>query len=391
MTYFFLLGTTPEFSFAELERVLGASKLQRISNQFVATEFENDEQAIQFFNTLGGSVKLLKHEGEFSDLTQETLHKYVVAYLAQTPRPTFAIAEFNRDKEPKIHTDEVKQDLKKRDIGSRFIEGVRSGLTAAILLHHPGIIELNIIQKDQTTYFAKTLAVQDIDNWTVRDREKPYADRKKGMLPPKVARVMVNIAISTQLHQQKIFSIEKYLQDHQYSLYDPFCGSGTVLIEALVRSCEVIASDLDPVSVKGTQANVEWFKNKTQIDLPAIVFHSDVAAVSPSQVKKAVQLLVTEPFLGKPKPQSAQLANIFKGLEKLYLGSFKQWTRILDKQAVVVMIFPYVQDGRQVFSLENMIDKLSQFGYTPVFEPVLYHRPQAVVQRQIWTFQYSQK
>ena len=73
----------------------------------------------------------------------------------------------------------------------------------------------------------------------------------------------------------------------------------------------------------------------------------------------------------------------------MYIGAFKQWTKLLKNDAVVVIVFPFVQAGKRAFSLEGMIDKLQQLGYTPLSEPVFYHRPQAIIQRQIWTFKLS--
>src|SRR6185369_6679518 len=145
---------------------------------------------------------------------QPKLIEYITAYLAQDSRPTFAIAEFGRANKERLSLIEIKKSLKERNISSRFIDGPRDGLSAAVLLHHQ-VVEVNIIELADKVVLAKTLAVQDIDDWTVRDREKPYADRKKGMLPPKVARMMVNMAVGNQAGKCLV--------------YDPFCGSGTVI------------------------------------------------------------------------------------------------------------------------------------------------------------------
>jgi tRNA G10 N-methylase Trm11 len=379
-TYLFLLGRTPQLSIQEISALLPSPPSIILESKVVSSDFTEDSEAISFFDFLGGSVKLMKLEGQFTDLSEDSLLDHAVAYLAQSNRPTFATAEFGRENIPRLETTTIKKKLKERGISSRFMESPREGLSAAVLIHQKNIIELNIIQNGNVTYFAQTLASQDIDDWTVRDRVKPYADRKKGMLPPKVARIMVNLAVG---HLQK----QNPQQEQTCRIYDPFCGSGTVLLEAAMRGCNVLGSDLDQKAVQGTQANVEWFKkiyNKSE--LQSHVFKADVASVKPQQLDGEVQAIVTEPFLGKPTPEPTELPNIFKGVEKMYIGAFKLWSRLLKNGSRVVIVFPYAQHRKHIFSLEGMIDKLSEFGYTPISEPVFYHRPQAVIQRQIWTF-----
>ena len=84
------------------------------------------------------------------------------------------------------------------------------------------------------------------------------------------------------------------------------------------------------------------------------------------------------------------MANIFKGLEKLYLGAFKHWTKWLADGARLVVVLPYVQTEKHTYSQQKLIDKLKEWGYTLTVEPVLYARPQAIVQRQIVIFTWKQ-
>lgn len=379
--YLFLLGRTPELSFHELLAFIPQEDLEQVTPEIVRASLESDEAASNIFSLLGGSLKVLKTEGEFHAVEEEKLPEYAAAFLAEFPRPTFAIAELGRNNIEKLDPGEIKRLLKARNVSSRFIEGPREGLSAAVLLHDD-VVELHVMKFGETTFFARTLEVQDIDSWTERDRGKPYSDRKKGMLPVKVARMMVNMAMAQQKSQASD-------SREPVKLYDPFCGTGTVLIEAAMRGCQVFGSDLDQDSVVGTTRNLEWFGKTANLSVQSHIFHSDATNVTPDKLGGLVDTLVTEPFLGKPTPQAQQLPNIFKGLEKMYLGAFKQWTKILSPGASVVIIFPYVVEGKNIYSLEKMIDKLSSLGYTPLSEPLMYHRPQAIVQRQVWQFRFS--
>jgi tRNA G10 N-methylase Trm11 len=60
-----------------------------------------------------------------------------------------------------------------------------------------------------------TIACQDIDAYTKRDTSKSR-DMVVGMMPPKLAQIMINLAT----------------EGRKEIIYDPFCGLGTILIEA---------------------------------------------------------------------------------------------------------------------------------------------------------------
>jgi tRNA G10 N-methylase Trm11 len=174
-------------------------------------------------------------------------------------------------------------------------------------------------------------------------------------------------------------------------VYDPFCGTGTILAEALFMGCQVVGSDLDNEAVKGTEDNLKWLQDTYDLRGQVQLFVSDVSQVRPAQFPAKVEYIVTEPFLGKQTPRPDQVANIFKGLSKLYLGAFKAWTSILADQARIVIIFPRIILGKHTADLKSLIDKLAPLGYTIESEPLNYHRPRAVVERDIYIFRYTHR
>lgn len=377
----FLLGNTPDLSLRELQAILPDAEFEVLSTQLVRTTLtEKDFTPAQLIEILGGTVKIfqeLKALEPGSDF--DLLRTEVCEVIRFEQIKDFALAEIGRDHLEVIEAGEIKALLKRDGINTRYIEGSRHGLSSAVLSHQK-VIEVVIIQAENLLVIAKTVGVQDIDQWTLRDRMKPYADRKKGMLPPKVARMMVNLAVGPNPDKNNI-------------LLDPFCGSGTILLEGLERQIQVIGSDLDIASATGSRNNIEWYRDQIIETLnEAAVYNQDATRLILPKGQK-VTYLVTEPFLGKPKPQPDQLANIFKGIEKLYLGAFKHWRTILAPGAKIVCIFPAVLSdhtpGYPTVTLKALVDKLAQFGYTTTSESVVYHRPQAVISRQIYQFEYK--
>ena len=374
--YYFQLGNTPQLSLLELE-CLTASKLKPISTQLFSLEIDEKISIEHLQQQSGGLVKTYQWLTNLETSSVNEIESKIINYLSQqTGKVIFSIANLSNVDLPKIDLAAIKKQLTAQNIKSRYLNSGKRGLTAAVLTHQK-VHELAIIKDNQKLILAKTSSIQDIDDWTKRDRYKPYADRKKGMLPPKVARMMVNITKNLSQSSSNL------------NLYDPFCGSGNILMEALMVDCDVSGSDLDLNAVRGTQDNLEWLirEYKLNKNLPKI-FQLD--ATQPQSISNQIDAIVTEPFLGKPKPKEHELKNIFKGLYQTYLGAFKNWTKILKPGGIVSIIFPLVETKNQIYNLNKLIDKLSQLGYTTMSQPVIYSRPQAIVKRQLHFLKYKE-
>lgn len=377
--YFFLFGNTPQLSFKELQSLVPEAEL--VLSNLGQVSLQSDGVARDLFAKLGGSVKLIKLHRKIDQIANdeydEEINNQIAQFLNENKdegKLTFGLGIIGQT-EANITETRIKKALKNNfSVSSRFIEHIKTGLSASVLLHQE-VTEVMVISLDGELFLGETLVVQDIDDWTNRDRGKPYADRKKGMLPPKVARMMVNIAVG----------------DDKKTIFDPFCGTGTVLAEGLMRGQNVLGSDADGQATEGAEKNLAWLCDQYNLPPNYQVFLSDATKVSSMHdfSKDKVETIVTEPFLGKPKPQSKQLSNIFKGLEKMYLGAFKDWTKILVDGAKVVIIFPQVEIYNRVHDLSKLIDKLALLGYTTVSEPVTYARTGAITKRQIYIFEFK--
>jgi tRNA (guanine10-N2)-dimethyltransferase len=85
---------------------------------------------------------------------------------------------------------------------------------------------------------------------------KPFTERRPknrpffhpSAMPPKLARCMVNLARS------KTSSL----------VFDPFCGTGSIIIEAALTGCRVLGADIQRRMVKGCKANLDFFGLKPE-------------------------------------------------------------------------------------------------------------------------------
>ncbi|MEA2056257.1 MAG: hypothetical protein U9O78_00865 [Patescibacteria group bacterium] len=381
--YLFLLGNTPKLSILELETLL-QKKTKLWRKNVAAVELEDDEQAKQLMELLGGTFKVCRIINNLpsnpKDLTSlnKAYEKIADKVSSLSEKPTFALSGLGQMSDY-FSAQELKKVLRKKKISCRYRKAGQWGASASILTHEKDTLDLIVIEDEDQIYLTKTVAIQEVDEWVNRDRNKPYSSGKKGMLPPKLARIMVNLALGNM--KKKV---------EQPVLYDPFSGTGTILIEALLRGCQVVGSDIDHDAVAGSLENLYWLEHQYQRQFKYQIFQADVAQADERKWETKVDSIVTEPFLGRPNPKKTNLKNIFKGLKRMYLGSFKTWASMLKPGALVVIIFPFVQTSNFEYNLLDLIDKLTEYGYTLEVSPQEYYRKWADVKRHILIFRYQE-
>lgn len=380
-TTYAVLGSHPDLSELELAALLPTSH-RNINDQICSLgEISNDLQDLQ--DKLGGTIKLLVEVGRFklsdssnTDQTTSELETELVKVLKSAPTKSstssqvnFGLTVLTKLADPSPFG--IKKKLSGQGVSARFRDGGdKHGLSAALLLDEV-VSELFVFEDQDQLIIAQTKTWQNIDLWSQRDRGRPFADRKRGMLPLKVARMMVNIATKG---------------DTNHHLYDPFCGTGTILQEALSLGISSVGSDLSQAALTGTKENLNWFIAQgfaKTTELPQL-FAADVAQVKLKAFAKRPTLIVTEPFLGKPQAKEQDLPNIYKGLYKLYKGAFNTWREILPSGAKVAIVLPRVEVDDKTFSLDILIDELTELGYNIVSGPVRYARPGAQTIREIY-------
>src|SRR4030066_144003 len=96
------------------------------------------------------------------------------------------------------------------------------------------------------------------------------------------------------------------------------------------------------------------------------------------RVEKAVDAIVTEPFLGRlfnSPPTPGRAENTIKGLGKLYLGFFRVAKTVLKKEGRIAIIFPRIRSTTNVYTIpQGIISKIETLGYTLEEDPLLYDR-----------------
>lgn len=399
------MGNSPDLSFAEITTVLPQStKVTRVSsNVALVSQIPQELELTRLQILLAGTVKIAKIIESYASSTDSQIKTDITQSLASSSlqnKVVFAIGEWGRGHLDKIDLSEVKNLLSDLNHSARYLESPREGLSASVLIHQSKVQEIIIASTNTETYLAKTISVQNIDRWTKIDRSKPFAERKRGLLPPKIARIMVNLALGEN----------SWRPTPKLSLWDPFCGGGSILIESFYLGItQIFGSDLDPKAVEGSRTNLDWFaqlsdnqfnvsqKNESTTHADTFFFNADATQKSHTMIKSnSLNFIVTEPFLGKLTPNPQQISNIHKGLEKLYLGAFKSWRSLLKSKNKIIFVTPlwstsHSKGTPHSTNFHQFIDSLASIGYTTISGPYVYARPNAVVQREIWVLTYQNK
>lgn len=362
----FLFGRTPQLSWYELSSRIPVKAIRCAEDVArVETSLPPDELMEQ----LGGTVKIARELGRVKTLTAQT----IMPFFRGTPE-TFGISVYGDTRPVSVNLlHEIKKRFEERGAHTRYVLSTDAALSSVVVAKQK-VHELVAVKTEDGYTLAQTVAVQDVEAWGRRDYGRPFADPRRGMLPPKVARMVVNIAG----------------RGGGATLFDPFCGVGTILGEAMLTGWRVIGSDQSAEVIEKARKNLEFLRGtavRLRTAAPYELFVSDATHVSEHVPAHSVDAIVTEPYLGPASIEEEKANNIIKGLEKLYRGCLRDWQHVVKPHGKVVIALPeYVLHGR-TYSVKSVLDSCENLGYTVSLGPLTYSRPQAIVRRKFFVLQ----
>jgi len=193
---------------------------------------------------------------------------------------------------------------------------------------------------------AVTEAIQPFEEFSKIDFGRPARDAKQGMLPPKLARIMLNLSQITETGH----------------IWDPFCGSGTILTEAYRLGIKnIYGSDINPKAISDTEKNLVWMEEnypdiKAEVSIATNDAKKPVAFVS----EKSLDAIVSETFLGPPRNGREKRGELNIRLTEITLlveQSLKNWKPYLKPEASIVLALPaYITDDEILLTEPNLPD-----------------------------------
>ncbi len=397
--YLFVLGRTPELGLVELRHFFPDAI--PVSEGVVRIANDQEISAVELIAKLGGTVKIAKELGLVSALSAQSL---VHLLGLSTSDVHFGVSVYGATL-PGSLLREMKELLEQKGIHARYASSRHGETLSSVTVDKQHLVELVVVKTQEGYLVGLTQAVQPYEEWGKRDYGRPYADAKSGMLPPKVARMLVNIAHPTGFgvipgltrdpsSSETLDSGSEAGMTKGMTLLDPFCGMGTVLSEAYLAGWRVIGADISKEAVRKAQANLQWIVKEKPVGAGEVgnIFVGDAVHVSSVLPPNSIHAVVTEPFMGttdvanKPHIDPQEVKNTIKGLEKLYIGCLRDWSNVLVPGGVIIIALPeYAASGR-VYFVKKVIDMCENLGYTIEQGPIAYSRPQATVRRKFYLF-----
>lgn len=359
MKYFFVLGNNPTLSIAELVSILKLKvKTALIVNKSIfLVESDSEINCQDLIKRVGGSIKIgvIEDQYDFGDnfLLTEKVEKIINTKDSKFRLGFSIYGNFgiNLKKIGMI----IKNNLKEKGINSRILFNQEQVLSSVSVEQNKLLdkgAEIVLIRNRDKILIGRTLAVQAFKELSRRDYGRPARDDLSGMIPPKLAQIMINLAgFSDDVEDKKIL--------------DPFCGSGTILMEAMLLGFkDIIGFDISKKAIQDSGKNASWTEKNFNMTSDVKLKQLDVVKVADELPKKSIDAIITEPYLG-PQRGYHNIEHTVSELEDLYFKAIKQFSKILKPDGIIVMVWPiFIQKNKKTYLFKNYGTDIQETNYT---------------------------
>ncbi len=328
----------------------GEKSIKAFEDQMAVVELSDEDPLVRDLHAtlqrIGGTMKICKiyqvfdRDPQFEELVEKS-YDGVHSHIMSLKKVLCGVSTYNlHERHNSLPTNFLKvfkKYLAELGYTSRYLNKSNANLASAAALDediiHKGV-EFNFASIEGKFYGAYTVAAQDFRIYAKRDYNKPYRDNQAGMLPPKLAQMMINMGegLVKNIENAQNAGTTRYTR----LLYDPFCGSGSILMESLLCGINCIGSDIRFETVDGAQTNCDWVQK--EFEGPAKhstyeTFEQDVTAMNPQAIEQKYHptMIVSESFLGpyfKKKPTAEEMRVVQKNLGDLYKKAIQKFAAL---------------------------------------------------------------
>jgi tRNA G10 N-methylase Trm11 len=396
-----ILGRQPALGLAELESLYGSKAVQPLNGAALLTLEAG--QSVNF-DRLGGSLKLAKHLTTLNTNDWAVILKYLTDTIPQhlhyipEGKIRFGLSVYGLPiKSATLNRSglEIKKIIKRAGRSVRTVPNTEPALSTAQTLHNqltgPTGLELILVRHGKQTLLGQVTHVQNINAYAARDQKRPMRDSRVGMLPPKLAQIIINLAVGeSQAKDSK-----------QLVILDPFCGTGVVLQEALLMGYEAHGADMDQRMYDYSKANMDWLRDRypdiagaglSVADATNAVWEtSEFSDNDAKRVPLKFDSLACETYLGRPfsaEPTPDVLQEVMQDvnlIHKRFLQNVARQTEAGFRMCIAVPAWK-TKNG---FKHLKVLDSLEDLGYTRMSfahassQDLLYYRPGQIVAREL--------
>ena len=367
MKSFARLGRQPAIGFAELESLFGANSVNKLDSSLGVI---NREIIYLEARNLGSVIKVGKVSAIISYSNWQSLENTIYEAMSEelttktSRKINFGISVYGISVKPADVTAlgiKIKRKLQKKNLAPRLVQSSNGRLSTAQIINNKldgrSGIEVVVYGFGPKVLIGTTTYEQDISGYTARDQARPKRDAFVGMLPPKLAQTIINLASGKQRDQDK----------DSLMLLDPFCGTGVVLQEALLMGYSVYGSDISSKMVDYSIENIAWLKQKhprrtnqyTRIELGDATTHT---------WEKEISLVACETYLGSPismMPNQEKLQKLLEETNVLHKKMLQNLAGQIKPGTRLCLAVPAwrVKNG---FASLPTLDLLAKIGYNRI-------------------------
>lgn len=381
-----ILGRQPELGMAEAEALYGSTYVQALGSR--AAQVRLDTASIAF-DRIGGSTRLGQIIATVPTSNWQIALERTMTLLLQATAalpegkirlglshigPGASVRNLNSEGL------KLKKAVKATGKSVRVVPNAASELNTAQVLHNqltgPTGIELLLIPSKGETIIARTVAVQDINAYAARDQKRPKRDARVGMLPPKLAQIITNLAIASTP------------PSHQTIVLDPFCGTGVVLQEASLMGYGVYGTDLEPRMIDFSATNLDWLRVKHSAIAQPQLQQGDATNHHwhPLPATVAGETYLGRALSGLPSPQ--KLSEIISDCDTIHRKFLANMARQIKPGTRLCLAVPAWKTPSGFKHLKTLAS-LPELGYNRVrfvhvdTTDLIYHRPDQLVAREL--------
>lgn len=342
MKYFFILGNHQILSLAEIKAVFPKASLSFVdevcfleTSETTGASSSFDEKAL--IRNLGGTIKIGRVLSQIKNM--EEGRKLALKELLLVPKEgkfNFGISVYGSAKVKALALGlELKKDLKANYKSLRLVTSRDKALSSVVVEQNKLVSsgkEIVFFGFKDKLFLGITEAVQPFKELSFRDYGRPARDDLSGMLPPKLAQIMINLSQAKK----------------NETILDPFCGSGTILTEAILMGYKkIMGSDISAKAIKDSRENIEWIAEKFNLDTEVSLSEADVKQLSKKFKPNSISSIITETYLG-PQRGKVDIFKTSQELTGLYNKALKEIKEVLSPGGSVVMVLPvFLQNGQK--------------------------------------------
>ena len=310
----------------------------------------------------------------------------------------------------------LKRLLKRAGRSVRVLPNKATVLSTAAVLHNGLGRKTRAVELLWTDFgWYVGCGVQDIEAYARRDQARPARDAKVGMLPPKLAQILINLCGELPEGARVL---------------DPFCGTGVVLQEAMLMEYVPYGTDLSERMVDYSRKNLSWLMENSKISSfntlkaarPSLWSHEDTFEFPPDNApeiyvpdakfassrndkllleqgdatsyvwRRPIDAVAGEIFLGpamNKMPSEEKLRAVKQEIISLLYSFLSNLSSQIRPGTPVTLAIPAWRRPNGEYSRLNVLDEIEKLGYNVVKyknvrqRDLLYYREGQNVAREI--------